>query len=90
MQTYTFDLILSRDLTDDEIESIGAWVEDGGDAPASVEGVTLSTSEGIQYATCTARAISFDQALASVLPGLTKHGVEISRIELAPDFAHAA
>ncbi len=42
MQTYTFDLILSRDLTDDEIESIGAWVEDGGDAPASVEGVTLS------------------------------------------------
>ena len=90
MQTYTFDLILSRELTDEEIESIGEWIEDGGDAAPSVEGVTLSTSEGIQYATCTARAVSFDQALDSVLPGLSKHGVEISRIELAPDFADAA
>lgn len=90
MREYDFNLVLTRDLTEDEIDAVGAWISESGPAPEGVEDVTLAVSAGVAYAMCTVRAESFDQALALVLPGLTERGAEVARIELAPDFAHAA
>lgn len=90
MREYTFDLILTRDLTEGEVEAVGAWIDENGDAPDGVEGVTIVTHAGTTYAMCTVRAASFDEALALVLPGLSRRGAEVARIEMTPDFAHAA
>lgn len=89
MREYTFDVVLEA-MTDDQVEAVGAWISEGGPAPEDVLDVTLATHAGEDVALCTVRAESFDQALALVLPPLREMGLEAKRIELTPDFAHAA
>ena len=87
MQEYRFDLILKRDLTEDEVESVAAWVSIDGDAPEQVACISLGVNAGVPYAACTVRAATFDQALTAVLPGLAERGAVVEGIELEPDFA---
>lgn len=82
MKEYVFDLILSREPTEDEIEAVGAWISEGGPAPGGVQDVTLATSAGVAQALCVVDAESLDEAVLMVLPALRERGLDVERVEL--------
>ncbi|HET6568804.1 MAG TPA: hypothetical protein VFG50_12630 [Rhodothermales bacterium] len=75
MTTYSFRIFLSRDLTDNEVESLyGDFYEDGG--------VHSAVIGGVPELACDLPAVSLDAALRRVLGWLEPHGVEALRVEL--------